>query len=443
MPKGMADQQDKSMDSSFHTATKGLSETKANASCGFLSVDLRGRFRSDFPGAKDMPTDDELKERYRNIQFTASQTAPSQPAPTETTDSKDEVEKEAFGTITTKPKQETYSDRLMAATQGKPSSFTMKSRTRRKSQALSENTVDPFKSKPQESEGAHTMPKLGAPRKGPVLKTFVKSVSMKFSLKNSTINNDTTTGNDGSVKSSDTKSKKKEEKKEVRKMMNKIGKKDETQPEGDDSPFPSITSVTTPKGAKPRGGPAGALFKMTSILKFDKDADWGTKRAKKEPIIVNQEQAKEVETSADSNGNKDKHDYSQTCSEDSRPRSGRDKEGETEPKKDTKKQPDMLGYRTTTGADYTRATKTSKKSNETLMRSSSMSSCTDEAINTNDDVSRSQPASCRKIKFISRSSIANDETPDNARHSCDDVKSSLLASARYRRTSTKRSSSAR
>ena len=320
MPKGMADQ-DKSMDCSSHEATNGLSETKANVSCGFLSVDLRERFRSDFPGVKDMPTDDDLKERYRNVQFTASQTAPSQAKPTETDTSepkKDSEDGESFRIITEKPK-ETYSDRLMAATKGEPASFTMKSKARRKSQALSENsTPDPFKTE-QESEGAHAMPKLAGPRRGPGLKTFVKSVSMKFSLKNSTIDMNTTS-DDGSVKSSASKSLKK---KEVRKMKN--GEEGDAQRDGDDSFFPSRT--LTPKGAKARRGPAGALFKMTSILKFDKDVDWGAKSETQKPII-NQVKAEEialiiedawVEPSADSKGKTEKHDSSRTCS-DLRPR---------------------------------------------------------------------------------------------------------------------------
>jgi hypothetical protein len=445
MPKGMAEQ-DKSMDSSLDEATKSLSETKAQASCGFLSVDLRERFRSDFPGAKDMPTDDELKERYRNTQFTAPQTTPSEATETGTSepkkDSEDEEQEGALDTTTHKPKKN-YSDKLMAATKGKPASFTMMSKARRKSQTLSENTLDPFKTEPiKEPEGAHAIPKLDTPRRGPGLKTLVKSVSMKFSLKNSTIDKNTINSDDGSVKSSSSTWKKmnqKEEAKEVGKMMKK-GKKDDAQPEGDDSLFPSTVA---PKGAKPSRGPAGTLFKMTSILKFDNNVDWGAKSETKEPII---NQAKEIavvedvwiEPSADSKGKNDKHDSSRRRSG-SRPRSSREKECDTALKKDTKKKQDMFGDSTTTGADSIRA-KANKKS-KGAVRHFSTSSFKDGTISSNDDVSRRQPASSKKIRFLSRNSITND-MPDNDNDSCENA-AITLASARSRRTSTKTSGSAR
>jgi hypothetical protein len=415
MPKVMTDQ-DKYMDSSLYEVTKNLSEeTKAN--CGVLSIELRERFRSDFAGAKDMPTDDELKERYRNVHFAAShQTAPSPTASTDETDtsepkkdSEDEEDKEELDTTTEKHK-ETYSDKLVAATRGKPASLTMRSKARRKSQAVSENTLDPLDPSMAEPEGAGAMPNLGVTsRRDQVLKTFEKSV---FSLKN-------TTSDDGPpVKSSGcSKSKKKEEKKEDRKMMKK-GKKDDAQPGGDVSLFPS--TVATPKGAKSIRGPAGgALFKMTSILKFDEDV-W-------------------AEPSADSKVMKDKHDdSSRTCS-DSRPRSGREKEGETPPsnKKVTEKQQDMFGFRTTTEI----RTEAPKKSKGAVMRSS-ISSCKDGVINSNDDVSRSQTTKSRKVKFVSRNSIANDMPDNDTGNSCENA-DNTMTSARSRRTSTKTSGSTR
>ena len=337
MPKRMATQ-DKSMNSSLHEAAKGLSETKIQASCGFLCADLRKRFRSDFPGAKDMPTDDELKERYRNAQSIASQTAPSQTAPTDTgtseppKDIKDEEDEEALEATTEKPKIN-YSDKLMAATKGKPASFTMSSKAVRKPQAISENTLDPFKTDPQKAEVAQK-----TSRKGPRLKELVQSVSLKFASKNSAIDND-----DGSVDSSEL-----------------------------------------------RADPADALFKMTSTLNFDK-ALWN-------------------EPSGGSKGKKDKRSGS-------RPRSGREKEGETPPKKDTTKQHNMPGdINTTTGADSIVA-KASKKSK-------GKGSLKGGAINTNDDVSKSQhSASGRRISFMSRKSVANN-MPDGDDNSCENARQS-------------------
>jgi hypothetical protein len=236
MPKGTVDQ-DRSMDSSLHEATKGLGEAKIQASCELPSVDLRERFKSDFPEAKDMPTDDELNELYINAQDTASETTPSQAASTETEtsepqkDSEDEEDEEALETTTEKPKI-SYSDKLMAATKGKPASSTMSIKAVRTPQALSGNTLDSFKKEPKEAEVAQAMPELSAPRRGPGLKKLVKSVSAKFSSKNSAIDSD-----DGSVHSG-------EDKKEVRKAMKKY-KQDDAQPGGDDSLVP--TTVRKPQ----------------------------------------------------------------------------------------------------------------------------------------------------------------------------------------------------
>jgi hypothetical protein len=261
---------------------------------------------------------------------------------------------------------------------------------------------------------------------------------------------------DGSVNSASPKKSKaqaqKEEKKEVRKMMKKdkkndakpLAKKNDAQPLAGDSLF---LPTLTPKGAEPRPGSFGALFKSSNSMNLERDVDWDAISETKEPVI-NQTKSKEIaiaivqdvwaEPSTDSKGMKDKHDSSRTrtgpC-----PRSGREKEDETASQKDTKKQPDMSGDHSIISmeVDSIRA-KASKKSKGVVVGHSSTSSSRDPAINSNDDVARSQPATSRKIKFISRNSMAND-MPDNDADSSENA-ASTLASTRSRRSSTSKSS---
>jgi hypothetical protein len=258
---------------------------------------------------------------------------------------------------------------------------------------------------------------------------LVKSLSFKFSLKSSAIDDD------GSVKSSDSKSKKKGKKKEVRKMMKK-DKKTDAQPEGDDAAS-LLRSILTPKGSKPRLGSVGALFKSFSHIKSEKDVDWDTVGETKEPIII-ENQAKEtalvedvvcVDSSADSKRNKNKHDSSGTRSV-TRRRSNRVKEGDTAPEKDTKKQPDMFGHSIPSiGADSILSKASSKKKSKGAGRRSSTSSST--------TPSKSQPAPCsRKIKFIAKKSIAND-MPGNDDDSFKNAATTLASSTRSRRSSIK------
>jgi hypothetical protein len=73
--------------------------------------------------------------------------------------------------------------------------------------------------------------------------------------------------------------------------------------------------------------------------------------------------------------------------------------------------------------------KASKKSNGAVLGRSSTSSAKDATINSNYDVSRSQPATHRKIKFLSRNSMANG-MDDNDIDSCENTATtSTLASS--------------
>ena len=331
-------------------------------------------------------------------------------------------------------------------------SSTMVSKARHKSHMLSEtsSTLDAFKTEPKEAEEAHAMTKLGVSRRGPGVKTLVKSVSMKFSLKNSTIKK-SATNSDGLVnKSSSSKSKskkkcQKEDKKEVRNAV-KRGKKDDARPiddgPGDDDSL--VPSIRTPKGATPRRSSVGALFKSLSNLRIEWDVNWDARSGRAKESISSQ--AKEiavvedvwVEPSVDSKGKKDKHDSSRTRSG-SRPRSGREKDGETASKKGTTKQQDMFGDSTTTGADSSiRANSKASKKSKGAVRRSSISSSRNAAINSTDDISRSQSASPIKLKFMSRNSIAND-MPGNNSDSCENA-ATTLASPRSRQSSTSKTS---
>jgi hypothetical protein len=136
---------------------------------------------------------------------------------------------------------------------------------------------------------------------------------------------------------------------------------------------------------------------------------------------------------------KDPHDSPRTRSG-SHQRSGREKEDETAPNKDTKKEPhNTLGDSTiTTGAeDFIAAAKASNNKSKVAAVDSSPS-FKDYVININDDVSRSKPAtSSRKLKFVSRrSSTSNDDVPDNDDDSCENT----VSSPRSRRISTTKTS---
>jgi hypothetical protein len=404
-----------------NTKQKPGNETKGHESCLFLSVDVRGRFKLDFPGAKDLPTDDELNERYRNVQDTL--TTPAAPTETETSEPKeDSQDEEALENTTTLPentldplkteptkaevskampklgarrngpglkklvksvsmKLNSKNSAIDHSTEGavKPASFKMISNTRRKSHMLSGNTMDPFKMDPKEAEGADAMPKLGVHRRGPGLRTFVKSVAIKLSL---------------------------------------------------------IKSTTLTEGAKPRC----ELSKSLSNVKSERGVDWDTINEKEEPL-VSQSKVKEkeiamaivqdgrVDPSADLKGKKNKHDSSRTRTGRPRPRSGREKEGETASQKDTNKQQDMLGDSIIWTEVDSISAKASKKSNGAVLGRSSTSSAKDATINSNYDVSRSQPATHRKIKFLSRNSMANG-MDDNDIDSCENTATtSTLASS--------------
>jgi hypothetical protein len=165
-------------------------------------------------------------------------------------------------------------------------------------------------------------------------------------------------------------------------------------------------------------------------LKFELDVDARSKTTA--PII---KQAKEMDVvedvrvepaAADSKGKKDKHDSSRTRSG-SRPRSGREKEDQTSPKKV------MFGQSTTTGGDSIGA-KASNKSKGAVRRFST-SSFSDGPIKSSDDVSRSQPASSRKLKFVSRRNSITNDIPGNDVDSCENATTGL-ASTRSRRSST-------
>jgi hypothetical protein len=144
-----------SKDISAATKQNPANETKGQASCCFLSVDVRERFKLDFPGAKDLPTNDELNESYRNLQDSPCQAAPTE---TDTPAPKDKEDEEALETPTETPKKN-QTDNIMAATIGKPSSYTVAIKaTERKTQTLTENTLNPFKTEPNEAQVAQAMP---------------------------------------------------------------------------------------------------------------------------------------------------------------------------------------------------------------------------------------------------------------------------------------------